>query len=195
MKKCIAILMAAVLAMTMLAGCGGKQEDTVPTTAPMEAPGSALEILETIWGLYTEEEKFPSTGGEMGETLTQGPGSYTTLDETLSYTLLIPADQIQNVTEVASLMHMMNSNTFTCGVYRLANVTSESVTPESFGETMKNAVLNNQWLCGFPDTLLIQSFPGYVLVAFGHEEIMDTFKTHLMEAYPDSRLLVEEPIV
>lgn len=194
MKKFISMILIAAMALTLLAGCGGKQpeETTVSTTAPVEAPGSALEILETIWGLYTEEEMFPSTGGEMGETLTQGPGSFTTLDENLSYTLLVPADQIGNLAEAASLMHMMNSNTFTCGAYRLA----EGVTAESFSETMKNAVLNNQWVCGFPDKLLIQSFAGnYVLVAFGNEEIMGTFKTHLTEAYPDSVTLAEEPII
>lgn len=193
MKKFLSIAMILAMTLTMLAGCSGKQptETTVPTTAGAEEPGSALEILETVWGLYTEDEKFPATGGTMGQTLTQGPGAYTTLDETLTYTLLIPADQLGNVTDVASLMHMMNSNTFTCGAYRLG----PGVTAESFGAAMKEAVLNNQWICGFPDKLLIESIgDSFLVVAFGHEEIMDTFKTHLEEAYP-GRVLAEEPII
>ncbi len=190
MKKRIAIVLTAALMLGLLAGCGSAKPQE--TTAPAETIGSPLEILETVWGLYTEEEKFPSTGGEMGETLTEGPGAFTTVDENLSYTLLIPADQLGGIQEAASLMHMMNSNTFTCGAYRLA----EGVTAESFGETMKEAVQNNQWMCGFPDKLLIQSVgSSFLVVAFGHEEIMDTFKTHLMEAYPDSQTLAEEPIV
>lgn len=194
MKKVFAIMMTVAMILTMLAGCGsGKpQETTASTTAPAEGPGSALEILETVWGLYTEDEKFPSTGGEIGETLTQGPGAFTQLTEDNSYTLLIPADQLTNVTEAASLMHMMNSNTFTCGAYRLA----EGVTADSFGETMKNAIQNNQWMCGFPDKLLIERVgDSFLIVAFGHEEIMDTFKTHLEEAYPMSQVLTEEPII
>lgn len=192
MKKFIAIFLTAALALTMLAGCGGKQEAEASTTAPMEAPGSALEILETIWGLYSEEEKFPATGGEIGETLTEGPGAFPELNESNSYTLLIPADQLGNVAEAASLMHLMNSNTFTCGAYRLA----DGVTSESFAKVMKEAILNNQWMCGFPDKLLIESIgDSFLVVAFGHEEIMDTFKTHLEEAYPESVTLAEEPIL
>lgn len=189
MKKTLSLLMLAVLALTMLAGCGAEKPQE--TTAPAEVASSPLEILETVWGLYDEEEKFPATGGEIGETLTQGPGAFSSLTEDNSYTLLIPADQLGNVTEAASLMHMMNSNTFTCGAYRLG----EGVTAEAFGEAMRNAVQNNQWICGFPETLLIQSVDSsYVLVAFGHGDIMTTFKTHLTQAYPDSQTLVEEPI-
>lgn len=194
MKKIFAIVMAAAMALSMLAGCGSEkpQETTVPTTAPAEVAASPLEILETVWGLYTEEERFPSTGGEISETLTEGPGAYTQLTEDNSYALLIPADQLGNVKEAASLMHMMNSNTFTCGAYRL----SDGVSGESFGEAMKDAIQNNQWMCGFPDKLLIESVgDSFLVVAFGHEEIMDTFKTHLEEAYPMSQVLAEEPII
>lgn len=194
MKKIFAIVMAAAMALSMLAGCGSEnpQETTVPTTAPAEVAASPLEILETVWGLYTEEERFPSTGGEISETLTEGPGAYTQLTEDNSYVLLVPADQLGNVKEAASLMHMMNSNTFTCGAYRL----SDGVSGESFGEAMKDAIQNNQWMCGFPDKLLIESVgDSFLVVAFGHEEIMDTFKTHLEEAYPMSQVLAEEPII
>lgn len=194
MKKIFAIVMAAAMALSMLAGCGSEkpQETTVPTTAPAEVAASPLEILETVWGLYTEEERFPSTGGEISETLTEGPGAYTQLTEDNSYALLIPADQLGNVSEAASLMHMMNSNTFTCGAYRL----SDGVSGESFGEAMKDAIQNNQWMCGFPDKLLIESVgDSFLVAAFGHEEIMDTFKTHLEEAYPMSQVLAEEPII
>lgn len=194
MKKIFAIVMAAAMALSMLAGCGSEkpQETTVPTTAPAEVAASPLEILETVWGLYTEEERFPSTGGEISETLTEGPGAYTQLTEDKSYVLLVPADQLGNVKEAASLMHMMNSNTFTCGAYRL----SDGVSGESFGEAMKDAIQNNQWMCGFPDKLLIESVgDSFLVVAFGHEEIMDTFKTHLEEAYPMSQVLAEEPII
>ncbi len=189
MKKLLSIVMIAALSLAALAGCGGKKPEE--PTLPAEVAASPLEILETVWGLYTEDEQFPATGGEMGETLTQGPGAFAELNENNSYALLIPADQLGNVAEAASLMHMMNSNTFTCGAYRLA----EGVTPESFAQTMKSAIQGNQWLCGFPEKLLIESVgDSFLVVAFGHEEIMDTFKTHLEEAYP-GQVLAEEPII
>lgn len=191
MKKFVSMMLIAALMLTVLVGCG-KSGETTPATGEPAGPDSALELLNTVWGLYGEDEKFPATGGEMGETLTEGPGAFTTIDEMVTYSLLIPTDQLENVTEIASLSHMMNSNTFTGGAYRLA----EGVTAEDFGKAMESAVLGNQWMCGFPDQLLIQSVgSGYVVVAFGHEEIMEVFKTHLLEAYPDSVTLTEEPIM
>ena len=55
--------------------------------------------------------------------------------------------------------------------------------------------MNNQWMCGFPDTLLVQDIAGaYVLVAFGVNDAMNPFMRHLQEAYPEAQTLVKESI-
>ena len=60
---------------------------------------------------------------------------------------------------------------------------------------MKDAVLNNQWMCGFPETLLIRTFGDtYVLVAFGVNDTMTTFEKHLSEAFPGMETYTNEPI-
>ena len=189
MKKLLSALLALTMLLTMTA-CGGKKAEE--TTAPaVEAPASALEILENVWAKYGDDEKFAVIGGDMANPVSDGPGSYDLADENISYTLLIPADQLNNVTEAASMIHMMNANTFTCGVYRLA----EGVAAADFAAAMEDAVMNNQWMCGFPETLVIKSIADtYVLVAFGVNDAIDPFLTHLSESYPEAAELVKEAI-
>ena len=189
MKK----LICAVLALTLVLGmtaCGGKKQEA--TEPAVEAPASALEVLQTVWNLYGDEEKFAVIGGDMGHPVSDGPGSYDLADENISYTLLIPGDQLKNVTEAASMIHMMNANTFTCGVFRLA----EGVSAADFGKAMQEAVMGNQWMCGFPETLVIQNIAdAYVLVAFGVNDAINPFMTYLTAAYPQSVNLVKESII
>ena len=188
MKKFVSVILALALVLTMTACGSKKQEETVPA---VEAPASALEILENIWAKYGDDEKFAVIGGDMANPVSDGPGSYNLEDENIGYALLVPAEQLNNITEAASMIHMMNANTFTCGVFRLA----EGVSAADFGNAMKDAVMNNQWMCGFPDTLLVENIADtYVLVAFGVNDAMDPFQIHLAEAYPEAQELVKEAI-
>ena len=194
MKKFIAMLLALVMVMSMAACAsnnGGETTTAATTTAPqVDAPASALEILNTVWGAYADDQKFASMGGtpqvdaEGFPILNEGPGAVETTDtDTLTYTLLIPADLQASITDAASLVHMMNANTFTCGVYRLAAGTDV----DAFATTMRDTVQSNQWFCGFPEQLIITVIGGeYVLVAFGNGEIMNTFNGHLTAGYPDA---------
>ena len=190
MKKLIAFVMVIVM-MSVLVACGGSTE-TQPTAPEMAAPGSALEILENIWGKYADEEKFPLMGGNVESGIMDAPGNYDmAYAENLSYNLLVPADRITDVTEAASMIHMMNANTFTCGVLRLAEGTDAA----SFAAAMEQAVQNNQWMCGFPETLVIGTIGAeYVLVAFGLNDTMTPFQTHLAAAYPGAEILYNEAI-
>ena len=188
MKKFLSVVLALTMVLAMTA-CGGKKaEGTEPA---VQAPASALEILETVWAKYGADEKFAIIGGDMGNPVSDAPGSYNLADENISYSLLIPADQLKNVTEAASMIHMMNANTFTCGVFRLA----EGVKAADFGNAMKEAVMNNQWMCGFPETLVIQNIADtYVVVAFGVNDAINPFMTYLNASYPQSVNLVKEAI-
>ena len=194
MKKMFAMLMVLTVMLSLLAGCGSKEPVQTETTAPaVEVPGSALEILETIWAAYGDGEKFPVIGGNIEANIMDAPGNFDmAYAENLTWNLLVPEDRIADVTEAASMIHMMNANTFTCSAFRLA----EGVTAADFGAAMKDAVLNNQWMCGFPEKLVIGSFgDSYVLVAFGVNDAMTPFETHLSEVYPGMETIANEPIV
>ena len=190
MKKFTAMVLALVLLLTMVAGCGkAKPVETVPA---QEMPGSALEILENVWAKYEDNEKFSVIGGNIEANIMDAPGSYDlAYAENMTWNLLVPADKIANITEAASMIHMMNANNFTCGVFKI-----EGMSAADFGAAMKDAVLNNQWMCGFPETLLIRSFGDtYVVVAFGVNDAMTPFEKHLSEAYPGMETIASEPII
>lgn len=190
MKKFTAIALVLAMMLTMFAGCG--KAEPAQTEAPVAMPGSALEILETVWASYADDEKFPIIGGNIEANIMDAPGNYDlTYAENMTYNLLVPADKIANVSEAASMIHMMNANTFTCGVFKI-----NSISAADFGAAMKDAVLNNQWMCGFPETLLIRNFSdAYVLVAFGVNDAMTPFEKHLSEVYPGMETITNEPIL
>ena len=89
------------------------------------------------------------------------------------------------------MIHMMNANTFTCGAVRLV----EGADVEAFANTMRDAIQNNQWMCGFPETLTIAVIDGeYVLIAFGVNDAMNPFMTHFAEAYAEAEILFNEAV-
>ena len=191
MRKLTVVALVFAMMLTMFAGCGKTEPaETVPA---QELPASALEILETVWAKYGDDEKFAVIGGNIEANIMDAPGNYDlTYAENMTWNLLVPAERIADVAEVASMIHMMNANTFTCGVFKL----EEGVTAADFGASMKDAVMNNQWMCGFPETLLIRSFgDSYVVMAFGLNDAMTPFEKHLTEAYPGMETIASEPIV
>lgn len=218
MKKIFALLLVLTMTMSLFAACGKKTEappadpttetvtdesaDTQPTetetadTQPADSGDasemSALSILETIWGKYADEEKFAIMGGNMENAVMDAPGAYDLqYSENLTYNLLVPAEQIPNVDQVASMIHAMNANTFTCGAFHVA----EGVSAEDFATAMNEAIAGNMWMCGFPERQVIVSLEGgYVVIAFGVNDAMTPFFTHLQEAYPEATVLFDEPI-
>lgn len=189
MKKLTALALALTMVLSLFAGCA--KAEPAETQAPVEMPGSALEILETVWGKYAEEEKFSIIGGNIEANIMDAPGSYDmTYAENMTWNLLVPAEQIANITEAASMIHMMNANTFTCGAFKITGISAAD-----FGAAMQQAIQNNQWMCGFPDSLLIQSFgDAYVVVAFGNTDAMTSFGNHMKAMYPGFETLYSEAI-
>ena len=152
---------------------------------------ATLQALQNIWAAYGEEEKFPIMGGNPEAGLMDAPGSYDmAYAENLGYNLVIPAEQLTNVTEAATMIHMMNANTFTCGTVKLA----DGVDAAAFAQAVRDALQGNQWICGFPETLVIADLGGIVLIAFGVNDAMTPFMANLTEAYADAQILFNEAI-
>ncbi len=193
MKKILAIVLALVMVMAM-AACGSKEATTTTaatTTVSAVSVESALELMETVWANYAEDEMFASIGGDFGNPVDNAPGTYSLEEaEGLASVLLIPADQLANVTEAATLMHMMNANTFSGGAVRLAEGTDAA----AFTKAVRDAIQNNQWMCGFPEKLLVATLGDYVVIAYGHSDAMGPFQQHLVEAYADIELSYDEAI-
>ena len=99
------------------------------------------------------------------------------------------ADKID---DAASMMHMMNANTFTAGAY---HVTAASDVTE-VTNAIKDKVMNNHWMCGFPETLIIvQVGDSYLVSAYGNGELIENFKTKLVNTYANAEVVVEESLM
>lgn len=210
MKKIIALLLAAMMALSA-AACSdsstdsstdasknSSSENNTNSSSQSEESESVsiadgVELLTTVWDSYDEADKFPVMGGDTteGNMNTEGPGQYGLEDTAaLDSTLGFPAAAIDQIDSAASLMHMMNANTFTCGAY---HVTDEA-DMDKLADTIKENILNRQWMCGFPDQLIIVKVDRYLVAFFGEKGITDTFKTKLMAAYPSAQIVSETPI-
>ena len=190
MKKIIALLLVLTMAMGLVA-CGANNNTNETTEAPANIPTSALEILETVWNGVPEDNRFFAMGGDMNNMVDNAPGNYSLEDEGLTATLLVPADQIANLDQAASLVHGMNLNNFTCGVYHMA----AGADAAAFADVMHETISNNPWMCGFPEKMLIAVVGGeYVLVAFGINDAINPFEASFGAAYADADVKYNEAI-
>lgn len=150
-----------------------------------------LVVLQNIWTQYGEDEKFAIMGGNPEAGVMDAPGVYDmTYAENLGFQLVIPAEQMANVTEAATMIHMMNANTFSCGAVKLTDGTDAA----AFAQAVRDALQGNQWICGFPETMVIANIGGVVLIAFGVNDAMTPFMANLAEAYADAQILFNEAI-
>ena len=175
MKKTLCLLLAALLVLSLTA-CGSKNNHSGDKPA---TPTSALNILETVWNTYGEGEKFSVVGGDFSEANLKedAPGVFDLKDRALADSELgLP--ETAAVDEAASLVHMMNANTFTAAAYHATGDTAE------LAQQLRDNIMHRQWMCGFPDKLVVAEVGDeYVVTVFGADELVDTFMTHLNGIY------------
>lgn len=151
---------------------------------------ASVAILTDVWNAFAEEEKFPAMGGDYTTMVDGAPGAFDiTKTEDLAAMLYVPADLAEQIDEGASLLHGMNLNTFTGAALHL----TDAANAESFTTALKENILGTQWMCGFPDTLVIYTVnEEYVVYAFGNVDAIATFKAKVAEVYGDNAVLVAE---
>ena len=189
MKKTIAAVLAIIFALGMV-GCAanGNGQGTAETA------GNPLDVLNKVWDSYTDDEKFPAAGGDMSEANMKddAPGNVALDDaDTVAYLTSFPADMVDKLDAAASLMHMMNANTFTCGALRAAN--ADEV--EGLAQDMRDAIQSKQWMCGFPDKLVVFTYDRYVVALYGNEDLVNTFRDKLAAAYGNAVVAYDEAII
>lgn len=219
MKKLISLMLVLVMVAAMAAGCGKNDAntDTTGTTAattestaatteatteatemiedtvatqPAAEPGTALAVLQDVWALFGEDERFFAFGGDGLNMVDGAPGAYTDM-EALTVQLLVPAEEQANITEIASLFHGMMVNNFTCGAFKLA----EGVDAAAFAQTLYNAAKNNQWMCGMPEKVMVAVVDDIVVLVFGLNDVVGTFETKLAEAYTNADVKYSEALI
>ena len=156
----------------------------------------AVDVLKALVSLYntahagTDFELFLVGGGY--ENSNWGTPDVVALTEVdyLTYTLLIPEAEQANLAAAASAMHAMNTNTFCAGTYNL----TEGTDVAAFAAAVQANIQGNQWMCGFPETLVIADVGGCVVVVYGNAQLVEMFNTVIGENYAEVTVLYNEPI-
>ena len=158
---------------------------------PAAAADDALTILDAIWNTYSDEEKFPAAGGDSEHAADGAPGSFDVSNtDSLSYVLTFPADDASLIDSAASLVHMMNLNTFTCGAFHVAD--AKDVT--KLADDLRTTIQAKHWMCGFPDKLVIVTVGQSVISVYGNEDLVNTFRDKLLASYSTATAVYDEAI-
>ena len=184
MKKflSIAIAIIMVVGVLFLVGCGKE------STPKVEIADSA-DALNKVFTTYAEEEKFFGMGGDMVNPVDGAAGKFGLEDkESAVATLHISEDLIAQVSEAGSYMHAMNANTFTSAAFKLAEGTDAT----AFATALKDSITSTQWMCGFPEKLVMYSINGgeYVVYAVGAADLLDNFSAKLVAVYGEAAVEV-----
>ena len=165
--------------------------ETPAEDKPAAAADDALTILNAIWNTYSDEEKFPAAGGDSEHAVDGAPGSFDASNaDSLSYLLTFPADDVSLIDSAASLVHMMNLNTFTCGAFHVADANNVA----RLADDLRTTIQAKHWMCGFPDKLVIVTVGQSVFSVYGNEELVNTFRDKLLASYPTAAAVYDEAI-
>lgn len=165
--------------------------ETPAEDKPAAAVDDALTILNAIWNTYSDEEKFPAAGGDSEHAVDGAPGSFDASNaDSLSYLLTFPADDASLIDSAASLVHMMNLNTFTCGAFHVADANNVA----RLADDLRTTIQAKRWMCGFPDKLVIVTVGQSVLSVYGNEELVNTFRDKLLASYSAATAVYDEAI-
>ncbi|MFQ6977985.1 MAG: hypothetical protein ACLRSD_14240 [Oscillibacter sp.] len=189
MKKFLTLLLAA--AMTLSSPPAAARRMTI--AAITASPRALSSSLNAVWANYSDDDKFPAAGGDFDEAnMTEdAPGNFSVEDgDALDYALSFPAADAGKLSDAASLTHMMNANTFTAGAFHVAS----SSDVDSVVSDLKDNIMNRQWMCGFPDKLVILTLGDYVVSCYGAEDLVDQFSGKITETFADAAVVCDEAI-
>ncbi|MBD8960554.1 MAG: bacteriocin transport accessory protein [Clostridiales bacterium] len=212
MKKIATILTALALVLSF-AACGktdkkpdstsdaSQTENTTVTTEPTtdtsapetDAASDPKALLDAIWNNYKEDDKFPAAGGDYDEVnmVDGAPGNVGLADaDSVEHLTGFPAASIGEIDAAASLFHMMNGNSFTCGAYRV----KEGTDVDALAQSIRDAIQGRRWMCGFPDKIVIATVDNYIVSVFGLEDLVDNFRDTMLAVYPATSVVFDEPI-
>ena len=194
MKKMFALLLCFAMALSLVACNTNKpvetkpvETTTVPTTEAAPVAESALEILETVWAQFGEDEKFFVMGGDYDAPVDGAPGASANADWLMG-TLLVPEDQTANVKNAASLVHAMMVNNFCVGAFQVEG------DAKAFADAMHSKISTNPWICGQPEKMVIAVIGDFVVAMYGVNDAVNPFETKMTAAYPTAELVYSEAI-
>lgn len=186
MKKKLLLLLLMATCICTFTACGNTpatnntntETNAESNTEETAVDISAVDALQKAWELIPEDQAFPCFGGTIEANVENGAGAVPLDDENIFVnTLLIPSEVVEKATEAASLMHMMNSNTFTGGSIKLDGIDAGDAATK-----IKDTFKNNQFMCGIPEKIKLATVGNVVVYAYGDSAIVDLFMDKVVEA-------------
>ena len=175
MKKFLTMLLALVMVLS-LAACSSQKGGDVNGGFP----ASALDLLTAVWNAYPESEKFSVVGGSLDNPVDGAPGVFPVDDaDNLDYMLHFPADKSDLIDDAASLTHMMNANSFTCGAFHVKNSGDVSAVADALRQN---------------DKLVVLTYGEYVVALFGADDLVDDFVNTMTATYTGVQTVCDEPL-
>ena len=104
--------------------------------------------------------------------------------------LSFPADSTSLIDSAASISHMMNMNTFTCGAYHVKNAADA----KTLAQSLRDSIQSRQWMCGFPDKVVVLTVDEVVVAMYGDEELINGFRDALTSSYSGAVINFDEAI-
>ena len=100
MKKMITFILGAAMAISLV-GCSGNNGSSNhggSGDGSTSSYSSAVEVLETVYGVYSEDQKFPIGGGDSEHMTTDAPGAFdVSKTEELTSTLSLPESETTHI--------------------------------------------------------------------------------------------------
>ena len=161
-------------------------------TENADSAKAVLDLLDSVWETYTDDEKFPAAGGDYDNNVDSAPGTVNISNaETVSYLLTFPEGDVAKLDGAASLVHMMNGNTFTCGAFHVANADDVA----SIAEDIHTAISGKHWMCGFPDKMFLAANGNVIVSVYGSEDLVNTFRDKLLAVDSGFTAVYDEAII
>lgn len=150
MKKFVSIIMAAVLSVSLLSGCGGNSAQETTAAPAVSVEGTMEELLNKV----VAENPVEFMGGVIPVNLEDT--SEDGLWAIKSYTGLDSADSI---TEAAAFEPMMGSMAFSMVMVRVA----EGKDAKTVAESMKAGIDTRKWICVEANEVLAAGYGDVVM--------------------------------
>lgn len=197
MRRKIVLCLLLCLA---LSGCTGR-EKRVPVAGTQPLVGAhedqengettCVEIIERIWAEYETQEQFAVFGG-MADNPVMGAAGALPMEQRDVWSAQYHIMERTDVTQGASLSHLLSGRLFTCVVFRVA----EAKELQSLAVSWRQGLQESVWVSGAPQRLLLAKVrPGYLLLAYGSKRQMAQLQQKLRCAYPKACVLYSEPFL
>ena len=168
------------------------QDATDPTepSQPSVETNEAVDMLASAWDKWESEYKEYFAGGT-----TKFDDDYNVLNpqgapgvvdaEELEFGYYVPNANLSSVSAAASVYHSLNKNNFTAATFIVEDAAA-------FAAIMKDALLTTNYVCGFPEHLLVYTLSdNCVLYVLGNLSVMEGFGDAVMSAYPNATVIYD----